>query len=538
MIPAFYPNPQAEAASMRRSALRAGCTISTLTIQDTPVGVRAVGNIECPDGWAAARMLVSLAAEDARTGGAQAIARRIWSTSTGNEDFARQVHAWVKANLRFEPEEGEIFQNGEVSLLLGHGDCDDHARLMYAIARAGGLPAILAFLHHGPEAPPDKQGPTHAVAQLCPTPGRCDWAESTVDAAYGEAPLDAALRLRVIADRDDLAREVITMSEHELPPVPVGYAAANPPGRLETDAQALGRLGFLGDPCGVTDPCDPVYRAAVAAFQRAAGGLTVDGLMGPNTRRAVGSALATNHPQDEFTMGYLGTIGAASRQYTGHLSPGFFGAVVDAVRQLNARGASLTPQDLASVLLSESGLRPNAGSHGYGGLNQIHERYLPDVGFPGDMADYKALTAEQQMPYVTRFLLQVASGHYGNLDSGGALYLLNFLPKYIGHAQEPDFVLAQQGAPGNSGTWYHDNPLFDPERKGSITVADMQKQVDRVKVQNASMWDEVQQRLIEDGGATPDYHVPELGPGTGTGGLVALAIATLGVLGAVAWHQT
>jgi len=170
------------------------------------------------------------------------------------------------------------------TLASGSGDCDDHARPVFALALAGGLPAAIAFLHHGG---PSAQ-PTHAVAQLG-LGGRLRWAETTIDAAFGEHPLDAAIRLGLVTARQDLAREVRVMTEKDLPAPPPRYAAVNPPSLVARDARALDRLGFLAGTSG--DARDPTFRGAVAAFQRSRPGLTVDGLIGPQTRAAIGRAL-------------------------------------------------------------------------------------------------------------------------------------------------------------------------------------------------------------------------------------------------------
>jgi hypothetical protein len=70
----------------------------------------------------------------------------------------------------------------------GAGDCDDHARLLYALALAGGVPAKLLFFTE------DDEQPVHVVTQLQDSRG-WNWAETTIDAEYGEEPFDALERL-------------------------------------------------------------------------------------------------------------------------------------------------------------------------------------------------------------------------------------------------------------------------------------------------------------------------------------------------------
>jgi hypothetical protein len=68
------------------------------------------------------------------------------------------------------------------------GDCDDHARLLVALAKAAGVEAELIFF----EA--DDQ-PAHVVAVMRDAQGWW-WAETTVGAEFGEPPMDAVDRLQ------------------------------------------------------------------------------------------------------------------------------------------------------------------------------------------------------------------------------------------------------------------------------------------------------------------------------------------------------
>ncbi len=294
---AFYTSPEEEGRALQRAARRAGCRVRDLVIRQTSAGPRALGKAECKDGWAAARFLVALAAEDSRTPGARDLALSIRRGAPSDRAFARAVHAYVKERVRFVREAGEVFQGSAYTLETGGGDCDDHFRVVYALAMAGGLKARGAFLH---DAGRNAQ-PTHALAQLGPG-GEWAWAETTVDAWFGEHPIDAAVRLGHV--RQDITRGgVRIMTEDDLSPVPLNYNAKNA-SRLAEDVGALQRLGFLSECNVVTDPSDPEFRRAVAGAQRALGGLVVDGLIGPNTRARIAREL----PRDEFGIGYLGAV--------------------------------------------------------------------------------------------------------------------------------------------------------------------------------------------------------------------------------------
>ncbi len=384
----FYATPQEEANALRRSAARAGCRVDAVAIGKTSAGARALGRVSCPDGWAAARMLVALGAEDSRTPGARDLALRLRRSAPSDAEFARALHAFVKDRVRFVREAGEVFQGSAYTLAMGAGDCDDHARVMYAIARAGGLPAVMAFLHRG-------QGPTHAVAQMCPG-ASCEWAETTVDADYGEHPLAAADRLGLLKSRGDLAQKVRIMSEKDLPAVPGGYVKANPAERVTSDVRALQRLGFLGPwECADTIAADhPDFRGAVASFQRRAGGaaagLVVDGMIGPRTRAAIARALPAS---DEWAMGYIAAAAPANARI----------AWAWPIMREAARSFGIESSDAVAILLAVSKLETNFGdpsswgeSHNWGGITFNASRGEPFVSWGylehGDTYEGKPVT--------------------------------------------------------------------------------------------------------------------------------------------------
>lgn len=275
----MMPNsPVEEMAALRRSAARAGCTIDTLAIRQTALGERAVGRVLCRDGWGAARLLLAQSQEDATSAGARDLALLLRAQYPDDRSFARAVHRFVKDNVRFVREKGELFTGSSYTLGVGAGDCDDHARVVYAIAEAGGLPAVLAFLHHGPDGAPTSD-PTHAVAQLC-IDGRCFWAETTIDADFGEHPLVAAKRLGLLDEREDLAEGVLIMGDDAV--------------KETADQKALYMLGLICEG-------EPLSRDVVKRVQARLGGLAVDGLIGPRTRAAIASRL----PDEGTRLGYL-----------------------------------------------------------------------------------------------------------------------------------------------------------------------------------------------------------------------------------------
>lgn len=191
-----------EEHALRRAAARARCSVEILA----PIHGHVQGRILCDDGWSAARLLYELAREDAQSPGARAMAAELRQLAPDDDAYARLVHGMVKHAVRFRPEQGEIFQSLGYTLEERYGDCDDHARAVAALGWAGGLPTRMAFLHH------PGGNPTHVAAQLGPK-GRFQWAETTLDAHYGEHPLAGAERLKLLRGREDLAREVTIMSD-------------------------------------------------------------------------------------------------------------------------------------------------------------------------------------------------------------------------------------------------------------------------------------------------------------------------------------
>jgi transglutaminase-like putative cysteine protease len=104
--------------------------------------------------------------------------------------IGRAIHAFVKVGVRFVREKRETFQHARLTLRMRAGDCDDHARCVAALATAAGLKARIEPVRN------TRGAISHVCAQLFEG-GAWRWAETTIDAEYGEAPRDAAKRLRV-----------------------------------------------------------------------------------------------------------------------------------------------------------------------------------------------------------------------------------------------------------------------------------------------------------------------------------------------------
>lgn len=526
-----------EMDALRASAHRASCRVEYVRVEDGPTGPRARGRVVCPDGWAAARFLTAEAERDAQRPDVQQLALMLRVSAPSDAAFARQIHEYVMRGVDFvrdsvpipgidDGKTGERFTNTMVTLKLGKGDCDDHARAVYALALAGGLPVRMAFL-----SKPFASGPAHAVAQLG-VDGAWWWAETTVPAWFGEQPYDAAKRLGLLDARPDLATEVTTMSDDDLPPMP--KVLVSNAEQIQRDAAALARLGFICETTaeGITDAADADFRAGVAAFQRAHGRLAVDGIIGPKTRGAIAGQLTP----DEFGMGYI----AATTQATGrtaHLSADFFRAVESMASRMRDKGADVSAIDFLKVWNSESGIGRAKHGHGgldYHGLNMMAGSNMPGLGWTAGGFAFGEADPADQVPFVERFYNQMVKaflgGDWSKLVGAQTLYLMNFLPAYTKHGDDPSYVLTRKG---DKSGWYEDNPVFDPERKGYIEVADLGKQLDRAAASDAKYWGEVVARAEAEGGTVAPSGIGRL---AGLAAGATIVVIAAGIFASVLTH--
>lgn len=504
------PSADEQERAIRRACYRAGCVVRSAARDDEG---DTVGQVECPDGWCAARLLLALAIEDSKTPGVIALARELRAKHPTDQAYAVAIRDLVREHVRFQREIGELFQGTAWTLGQGYGDCDDHARAVIALALAGGLPADLALLHHG-----DGEGPTHALGRL-----RGVLAETTVAARLGEHPVDAAIRLGLVDARKDLARQVRIMTERDLRPVPPHYLDVNPPRRVQDDAEALRRLGYLDDACSIERADDPRFRDAVADFQLDRH-LTVDGLIGPETRRQIGSLLEP----DEFGLGYIDAI---APKLTAHLSTLFFQRVEALAANFREMGARVSAFDFLGVWLHESGvgrvMRGNSGLPYYG-LNMMHADVLRNLGWPEDPAQFQYVAAHDQIPWVRKYYVsEVRSfldGEWSKLVGVPGLYVLNFLPAYAKHADDPSYVLTRAPHP-----FYTANPSLDPDGKGYITVGDLGRVVEREERAQTAYWGELVARQREEGGSAFALPVDVVaGPAGGSFGAAVAVALTIG----------
>lgn len=186
-----------------------------VSLERAPVGSHGstiAARFRFADPWDAARLLAELSDEDAADPVVRAWALAILRatakdagldmsgpdmTAALRDRVARAIHQNVQRQIRFVRERRETFQAAKVTMAELAGDCDDHARLVHALARSIDLPARLHFFQA------DGQ-PVHVVDKIGHS---LAWAETTMPAGFGEHPYGAYRRLRAegrIPPRGDL----------------------------------------------------------------------------------------------------------------------------------------------------------------------------------------------------------------------------------------------------------------------------------------------------------------------------------------------
>jgi lysozyme len=156
------------------------------------------------DPWAAARFLVEVEKEDAADPAIWKVGQALAAVARGGaREYAASLQAWMQKTIRFQKEEGEVFQSGRYTLETGVGDCDCHAKLVRSLLRVGGVTGRFGFLHDG-------DAPRHV---WCEAEVNGSWVplETTFAAKFGEPPLDAAKRLGIKTRPDLKGSRVVTM---------------------------------------------------------------------------------------------------------------------------------------------------------------------------------------------------------------------------------------------------------------------------------------------------------------------------------------
>ncbi|MFI5245825.1 MAG: transglutaminase family protein, partial [Gemmatimonadales bacterium] len=174
----------------RYDAQQSGGLLDHFETVDTSLGPQPVGFFVFPDGWSTARFLARRCVRSTQHPAVQSLGQSFRAQYGTDAGAAVAIHRHVQDNVLFVREKVERFQSAAYTLFdARHGDCDDHACAVFALAWNAGLPARLAFLESGPE-------PVHVFAEIFHD-GQWHAAETTIAARYNEAPLAAAKRLRL-----------------------------------------------------------------------------------------------------------------------------------------------------------------------------------------------------------------------------------------------------------------------------------------------------------------------------------------------------
>ena len=113
---------------------------------------------------------------------------------------------------------------------------------------------------------------------------------------------------------------------------------------------------------------------------------------------------------------------------------------------------------------------------------------LRGLGWTKGDAEFRKLSAAEQMPFVRRYFLP----YRGQLVNATAVYVATFLPALIKHAADPTYQLVVRG--GRLGWAYAPNLGFDADHDGDIEVQELTQRLNRCK---DARWGEAIQRAGE-----------------------------------------
>jgi Transglycosylase SLT domain len=176
-----------------------------------------------------------------------------------------------------------------------------------------------------------------------------------------------------------------------------------------------------------------------------------------------------------------------------------------------ASETGMKPEDILAIMVSESGINPQARNPNGGatGLVQFMPGVLKGLGFKGDPQDFGTLSGEDQLPYVKKLIENNMQLNGGPFTSAAQYYVAIFWPvglklpgvrrgdpKTAIVEEHPATVTDPQSGKEYSKKYYdlgfkinpqfeslayRSNPLFHGETPGAITYGDMMKQVEKNK---------------------------------------------------------
>lgn len=215
-----------------------GVALEGVTVLDSLEGPIRSALARVKDGNAAYRYLLTLIRQDERVYRAElAHVASLFARAYGPDPLrvAMALHRWVQLQVKFTRERVETFRSPVYTMRARFGDCDDSARLLVGLYRAGGMTAKLDRLDR------PNGTPKHVFARVV-VGGRAYAAETTIPARFGEEPLDAARRLLTKGRADLVKHGGKTMSQPPFPQdVPRDIAGVTDSGgQLEFDPGTYG----------------------------------------------------------------------------------------------------------------------------------------------------------------------------------------------------------------------------------------------------------------------------------------------------------
>ena len=250
------------------------------------------------------------------------------------------------------------------------------------------------------------------------------------------------------------------------------FTLSVPDGRVGPEVadiqKVLLKLGYQLPKHGVDGIRGPETTAAVRDFQ-IDNSLKVDGDPGTETIAAMNKIIAAN--PSKFA-GITKSTNADVRQVSG-------GANIDVssiqdpnfTKKLEKVAAALgvKANDMLAVMKAESGVNPKAVNPNGGatGLIQFMPRTARSLGTT--TAELRNMSAVEQLDYVYKYYKSV--GVRPGMDAGD-LYMATFYPALLGKPNST--IISRKGE-----KVYDANRVFDKDRDGVITVADVKRQANR-----------------------------------------------------------
>jgi len=174
-----------------------------------------------------------------------------------------------------------------------------------------------------------------------------------------------------------------------------------------------------------------------------------------------------------------------------------------------SQSVGMSPEDIVAALVSESGLQNNVynANGNAGGIFGAMPGTQKSLGFNGDWKDFVQLSGEEQLNYFKKYLENAITNAGGPIKSAAQFYVANFWPIAMRlpgiKSGDKDTVFLEKNPESvviggkkyskkyydigikipsySESEAYKANPLFDKDKKGYITLGDMQRQVDQNK---------------------------------------------------------